>query len=78
MVDKMDTATRLRVTRAGAAARNAAMTPVERSEAARRAVAHVNSPAGLARRIVKAWRGLSRTERDEVRAILREGGVIPK
>ena len=75
MTDRMDPETRKRVTRAGAAARNAAMTAEERSEAARRAVAAANSPAGRARSIVRRWPELSRAERAEVRAILREGGV---
>jgi hypothetical protein len=78
MTDRMDPETRQRVTRAGAVALNASLTPEQRSEAARRAVAHANSPAGRARSIVKAWPGLSRAERAEVRDILRDGGVIPR
>lgn len=75
MADRMDPETRQRVTRAGAAALNASLTPEQRSESARRAVAHANSPAGRARSIVRRWPELSRAERAEVRKILREGGV---
>jgi hypothetical protein len=44
--------------------------PDELRQRRRAAAAAVNSPAALARRIVKAWPGLGRTERAEIRAIL--------
>jgi hypothetical protein len=47
----------------------------ERANIARSGAAAVNSAAGLARRLARRWPELGRTERDEVRAILREGGV---
>ena len=72
----MDPETRERVTSAGGKARAAKLTPEQRSESARRAVASVNSPAGRARSIVRAWPSLSRAERAEVREILASGGVL--
>lgn len=44
--------------------------PAEVAATRRSAAAATNAPANLARRIVKAWPELSRTERAEVRAIL--------
>jgi hypothetical protein len=58
------------VTSAGGRARVEALTPDERAELGRAGAAAVNSAAGLARRIVKAWPELTRAERAEVRAIL--------
>jgi hypothetical protein len=44
--------------------------PEEVAATRRRAAATTNSPASLARRLVKAWPALTRAERAEVRAIL--------
>lgn len=46
--------------------------PEELRQRRQAAAAAVNSPAALARRIIKAWPGLGRAERAEVRAILAE------
>jgi hypothetical protein len=66
----MDRETRQAVTAAGGRGRAAALTPDERAAIAAAGARAVNSPAGLARRIVKAWPGLSAEEQDEVRTIL--------
>lgn len=68
----MDRETRQAVTAAGGRGRAAALSPDERAAIAAAGARAVNSPAGLARRIVKAWPGLSADERAEVRAILAE------
>lgn len=65
-----DKAVRTAVARAGGLARMAKGDPAELLATRRAAAAAINNPAALARRIVKAWPGLSRTERAEVRAIL--------
>lgn len=52
------------------------LTPDERVEIARAGAAVTNSPATLARRIVKRWPTLPPAERDAVRRILRTGGVV--
>lgn len=70
MADRMDPETRQRVTSAGGHARAEALSPERRSEIGRSAAAAINSPAALARRIIKAWPSLSRAERAEVRGIL--------
>lgn len=62
--------------RRGGNTRAVALTPAERADIAREGAAAVNRPAGLARRIVKRWPTLPPAERDEVRRILRDGGVI--
>jgi hypothetical protein len=54
----------------GGRGRAEALTPEERAESARTAARSAHAPATLARRIVKAWPELSRTERAEVREIL--------
>lgn len=54
----------------GGQARAAALSAEERAAIAAAGARAVNSPAGLARRIVKAWPGLSAVERAEVLAIL--------
>jgi hypothetical protein len=70
MADYLDPATRARVTAAGGRKRAASLTETERAAVARAGAAAVNSPAGLARRIVSAWPELSPLERTEVRRIL--------
>lgn len=70
MADRMDAETRQAVTSAGGHARAAALTAEERADIARQGAARTNSPAALARRVVKAWPALSRVERAEVREIL--------
>lgn len=72
MPDQLDRATRQAVTSAGGRARAAAMSADERAAVAAAGARAVNSPAGLARRIVKAWPSLSASERAEVRAILKD------
>lgn len=63
---------RKRVAAAGGTARQANGDPAELLAARRAAAAAVNSPAALARRIVKAWKSGKMTddERAEVREIL--------
>lgn len=70
MTDRLDPATRQRVTSAGGQGRAAALTPEQRAAIASAGAAASRSPAALARRIVKAWPDLSRAERAEVREIL--------
>jgi hypothetical protein len=62
--------------RIGGLARVAKADPDEMRRTRQAAAAAVNSPTALARRIVKAWPGLSRKERTEVREIL--AAVMPK
>lgn len=66
----------------GAAARWAKASPEQAAQARRAGAAAVNSPAGLARRIAKAWPTLPASERAEVRSILSElnafGGVADR
>lgn len=61
---------RVDVARLGGLARVANADPAELTQARRAGAAAVNSPAALARRIVKAWPELDRAGRAEVRAIL--------
>jgi hypothetical protein len=61
---------------AGGNARAAKLAPDRRATIARSGAAAVNSPAALARRIVRAWPLLTRAERTEVRAIL--AAVAPR
>lgn len=63
---------RARVTSAGGHGRAVALTAEQRTEGARAAANAAHAPATLARRIVKAWPKLNRTERAEVREILAE------
>ena len=70
MIDRMPPETRKAVTSAGGHGRAAALTGEERAAVARSGGRASHTPASLARRIVKAWPGLSRAERNEVRAIL--------
>ena len=76
MPDRMDPETRQAVTSLGGHARAAALTADERAAIARVGARATNAPAALARRIVKAWPTLSRSERAEVRAIL--APVLPR
>jgi hypothetical protein len=64
---------RARVTALGGRARGPLAADTQ-AAISRAGAAAVNSPAGLARRIVKAWPGLSEQERAEVRGILAELG----
>jgi hypothetical protein len=59
-------------------ARQASMTPAQRTEAGRAAAAAAHRPDALARRIVRMWPGLADDERDEVRRIFGEAdGLMP-
>lgn len=55
---------------------NAALTPEQRVAAARAGAARLHHPVTLARRIAKAWPGLSEDDRRAVRRVLRETGMI--
>lgn len=55
---------------------NAALTTEQRQAAGRARAATLHHPITLARRIAKAWGGLSDEDRREVRRALREAGVI--
>lgn len=59
-----------RLAPAGGRARAAAMSAEERAKMTRAGAAAINSPAGLARRIIKAWPSLSDEQRAEVDEIL--------
>lgn len=54
----------------GGRARAASMTAEDRTKMTRAGAAAINSPAGLARRIVKAWPGLTLEQRAKVDEIL--------
>lgn len=56
----------------GGRARAASMTAEDRAKMTRAGAAAINSPAGLARRIVKAWPTLDVNQRAEVDTILAE------
>jgi len=75
MTDHLDPDTRRRVTAAGGHGRAASLTAQERAASASTAAKAAHSPAALARRVARAWPELSRAERAEVRAILREAGI---
>lgn len=72
-----DAATRSRVASSGGAARGAALSPDERTALARSAANAAHTPAAVARRLVRMYRGLpdGDARRAEVLDILREGGV---
>lgn len=70
MTERMSPETRKAVTSAGGRRRAEALSASQRATIAAQGARAVNSPAGLARRIVKAWPVLSEDERAEVRAIL--------
>lgn len=61
---------RATVASAGGSARAAALPAKTRSEIARSGAAKTNSPLNYAQRIRRAWNGMSRTERAEVREVL--------
>jgi len=67
---------RREVAASGARARNATADPVEAFAARGAGGKAANSPASLARRIVKKWPEMTRAERAEVRAILAE--IVPR
>lgn len=71
-----DPAQRTRSAAVAGRARVAQADPAEITAARRAGAAAVNSPAALARRIVRKWPELSRAERAEVRAIL--ASLIPR
>jgi hypothetical protein len=65
-----DPGVRKAVAAAGGRARAAKASPQALAAAGRAGAAGLHAPATLARRIVKAWPGLSQTERNEIRRIL--------
>lgn len=71
-----DPRVRKTVASSGGRARMAAADPDELRRTRQAAAAAVNSPAALARRIVKAWPELGRAEKSEVREIL--AAIAPK
>ncbi len=70
-----DPRVRIDVARLGGKARVAKGDPEELQRTRRSAAAATNSAPSLARRLVRLWPTLSRSERAEIRAILREAGV---
>ena len=59
-------------------ARQASMSPAERTQAARVAGSSAHRPAVLAQRIVRTWPALDGDQRDELRRILAEAeGLMP-
>jgi len=70
MTDRMDPATRARVSAAGGAARVAGLNDVERSDLGQSGARAANAPLSLARRIARAWPGLDDAERAALRDLL--------
>ena len=73
MADRLDPATRARVSAAGGAATAAALTAEQRSAGAATAARGLHTPQALARRLDRAWRGLDAAGRA---AVLAELGTL--
>lgn len=73
-----DPAKRAQIAATAGRARVANGDPADVARVARAGAAAVNSPAGLARRIVKAWPAMSRAERAEVDGILATRAPKPR